>query len=256
MVRPFVALSFQHPIIDGTVEGNPADLTKAPYKDTVLAHDRTFYGKGCKNSWGTGGDGGSITPCNDSDAGGRFVKTADNETQKNGTYYDFQAVTVGNGSTITTDNTNSPDTFCPLGWQLPYSGTGGDYYDKSRSWRYLFNKYGFVDSIAGSNNAKSYPLSYVYSGDFNWGTGRLYYQSNGGIFWPSTSYSSATAYNLGIWSNALRFTEKYGKLDGLPLRCDFDISILEKLSMASAFTHQYYGFSFFKSAFPLCQNYE
>ena len=63
------------------MEGNPADLTV--YKDSgtnYQIHDHTYYGRGCKNSWGTDGLGGSQTPCADSDAGGRFLKTADNET--------------------------------------------------------------------------------------------------------------------------------------------------------------------------------
>ncbi len=119
-------------------------MTVAPYKDGVVTNDHSYYGRGCKNSWGTDGEGGSQTPCADSDAGGRYVKTADNETQKNGTYYNFQAATVGAGGAMATDKTDSPYTFCPLGWQLPYSGTGGDYDDKSKTWNICLSHMVFI----------------------------------------------------------------------------------------------------------------
>ena len=191
---------------DGTVAGNPADLTV--YKDTNVSHDYTYIGNGCP-----GGDG-SITPCEN-----RIVKTADDEDQKNGTYYHFQAATSGTGAAIATDNTDSPDTFCPLGWQLPYSGTGGDYYNQSKSWNYLFNKYSIVDDETSATKVKSYPFSYVYSGYYNWYTGRLYLQSNNGIYWSSTIVNSTDAYRLHTWSSGIRPANAGGKAQGFALRC-------------------------------------
>ena len=220
--------------------GNPADLTKAPYKDTDYSHDHTYYGRGCSNGWGSDGSGGSITPCADSDAGGRYVETADNETQKNGTYYNFQAASTGSGGAITTDNTNSPDTFCPLGWQLPYSGTSGDYYDKSKSWNYLLTTYSIElddGTEVDASKIKSYPFSYVYSGYYYWTVGRLYHQSVNGYYWSSTIVSSTNAYLLYTWSSGIRPAYSNNKVLGITFRCDYRISILEKLSMASAFTH-------------------
>ena len=199
-------------------------MTIAPYKDGTLTNDHSYYGRGCKNGWGTDGDGGSQTPCADSDAGGRYVKTADNETQKNGTYYNFQAATVGAGGAMATDKTDSSYTFCPLGWQLPYSGTGGDYYDKSKSWNYLFNKYSIVDDGTSATKVKSYPFSYVYSGNYRWHTGRLYSQSNNGRYWSSTVVSSASAYNLGTWSSAVRPADTDIKAGGYAVRCIFELA--------------------------------
>ena len=192
------------------------------YADSNVSHDHTYMGNGCKNGWGTSGEGGSQTPCPDSDAGGRYVKTADNETQKNGTYYHFQAGTTGAGAAITTDNTNVPDTFCPLGWQLPYSGTGGDYYNKSRSWNYLFTTYSVAfdaGTAADATKIKSYPFSYVYSGYYDWYTGRLYSQSNGGVYWSSTVVSSTNAYGLPTWSSGVRPANAYSKAHGVAVRC-------------------------------------
>ena len=202
--------------------GTPADMTVEPYKDYNNEHNHTYYGRGCSNGWGTGGDGGSQTPCVDSDAGGRFVLTNDNETQKNGTYYNVQATTAGSGAGIAVDNTNAPDTFCPLGWQLPYSGTGGNYYDKTRSWRYLFTTYnmgyepGTAEDVA---KTKTYPFSYVYSGYFNWYTGRLYSQRYDGRWWSSTVLDGNTSYYLYIGSPRLRPFNTSGKADGRALRC-------------------------------------
>ena len=191
------------------MEGNPTDLTI--YTDTDVTHNHTYIGNGC-----SGGDG-SITPCET-----RIVKTADNENQKNGTYYNFQAETDGTGGAITTDNANSSDTFCPLGWQLPYSGTDGDYYDKSRSWNKLFTDYNIAfddGTAAGATKIKSYPFSYVYSGYYNWGTGRLYSQSSSGGYWSSTVVSSTSAYNMYTWSSAVRPASTFGKAGGFAIRC-------------------------------------
>ena len=198
-------------------------MTIAPYKDGTVTNDHSYYGRGCKNDWGTGGDGGSQTPCADSDAGGRYVKTADNETQKNGTYFNYQAATSGTGGAIKTDNTNSSDTFCPLGWQLPYSGKGGDYYDKSRSWNYLFASYniGFdsQESATSATKIKSYPFSYVYNGNYFWYSGRLYNQGKTGFYWSSTIINSTNAYNLSTWSTGIRPSDAGNKVHGFAIRC-------------------------------------
>ena len=220
--------------IDGTVAGTPADLTI--YKDVAEGYqlrDKTYYGRGCKNTWGTDGLGGSATPCPDSDAGGRYVTTADSETQKNGTYYHYQAATSGSGGSITTGN-DAPDTFCPLGWQLPYSGTGGAYYDKSKSWNYLFNKYSIVDDETSATKVKSYPFSYVYSGFYFWGTGRLYNQSNGGLYWSSTVFSNTNAYLLSTWSSVVSPASTDNKADGVTVRCGFIVSIVTTVFSSTA----------------------
>ena len=191
------------------MEGTPADLTI--YKDDTTGYqlrDHTYYGNGCPSGYG------ETTPCST-----RIVETSDNENQKNGTYYHFQAATSGAGGAISTDNTNSSDSFCPLGWQMPYGGTGGDYYDKSKFWNYLFNKYSIVDDETSATKVKSYPFSYVYSGFYHWNTGRLYNQSNNGNYWSSTVVSSTLAYSLHAWSSGVRPASTGGKADGFALRC-------------------------------------
>ena len=198
------------------MEGNPADLTI--YTDTDTAHDHTYIGNGCSD-----GDG-SITPCES-----RIVQTADSEAQKNGTYYHFQAATSGTGGGVTTDKAIVPDTFCPLGWQLPYGGTGGDYDNKSRSWAKLFNTYSIAFSDGTTTDAtkiKSYPFSYVYSGRYRWNKGLLYYQTRSGNFWSSTVASNTDVHNLGTWSSAIKPDSTDNKTMGYALRYALIISVL------------------------------
>ncbi|MBR3157215.1 hypothetical protein IKF20_02170 [Candidatus Saccharibacteria bacterium] len=196
--------------IDGTVEGDPADLTA--YIDDAAGYqlrDHTYYGNGCPSN--------SITPCST-----RIVQTADDDGQKNGTYYHFQAATSGTGGAITVANANSPDTFCPLGWQLPYSGTGGDYYDKPRSWKYLLTKYNIGFDTGTSVDAikiKSYPFSYVYSGYYLWNTGNLYNQSISGYYWSSSIINSDGAYRPSTWSTGIKPSDAANKAGGYNLRC-------------------------------------
>ncbi len=204
-------------------------MTVAPYKDGTVTNDHSYYGRGCKNGWGTSGEGGSQTPCADSDAGGRYVTTADGETQKNGTYFNFQAATVGAGGAMATDKTDSSYTFCPLGWQLPYSGTGGDYDDKSKTWNHLFKSYGLHigdGTATDATKVKSYPFSFVYSGRYYWSTGRLYAQSNDGYYWSSTVVSSTNAYLLNTWSSGVSPARTGSKAGGGAVRCGFMVSIL------------------------------
>ena len=172
--------------------GTPADLTVNI--DNTISHDHAYYGRGCSNAWGTDGLGGSATPCPDSNAGGRFIKTADNETQKNGTLFNYQAATSGSGGSITTDKADTPDTFCPLGWQMPYGGTGGVYYDKSKSWNYLFNEYSITNNQSSATKAKSYPLSFIIGGSYHWGTGLLNDRGVRGEMWSSTFEEKYFAY--------------------------------------------------------------
>ena len=184
------------------------------YKDTSFIQDHSYYGNGCINGWE---EGGSPTSCTT-----RIVETRDSENQKIGTYYHYQAASVGTGISITADNANTPDTFCPLGWQMPYSGTGGDYYDKSRSFRRLLTSYnlGFDDGTnEDSIKFRSYPISNIYSGFYITGTGLLYYQDGTGVLWSSTSWSETVSYRISFWGSAIRPTATDGKSYSYALRC-------------------------------------
>jgi len=196
-------------------------MTIAPYQDGTATNDHSYYGLGCNNGWGTSGEDGSQTPCPDSNAGGRYVTTADGETQKNGTYYNFQATTVGTGGTMSTKNADAPDAFCPLGWQLPYSGTGGDYYDRSKSWTNLFNIYSLAyqdGTAADATKVRSYPFSYVLSGYFSWYKGRLYNQTGGGNSWSQT-LSGGNPHDFKVYQYGLKPVNASDKNSGFDIRC-------------------------------------
>ena len=182
--------------------------------DKSYVHDHTYYGNGCERIWE--GDppyyNGSTISCTT-----RMVQTFDGEDQENGVYYNFTASTSGTSNSVTTGNV--PDSFCPLGWQLPYGGTGGDYYDKSKSWKYLLSEYSYGDSKAGIDKAMSFPLSLVKGGDYQFSTGALYRQNINGNYYAITAENSDNAYRLGIWIGNL--TTIYGttRNGAMTLRC-------------------------------------
>ena len=177
--------------------------------------DRTFYGNGCPNFWKDEPPlyGGSDTACST-----RIVQTTDNESQKNGTSYSYMAASSGSGGTgLTSDNTIVSDTFCPLGWQLPYGGTGGDYYDKSRSWKYIYSSTMYSESTLGR-----YPISLAPAGYFNFESGTAYIQEWYGDYSSSTSKAAALNYRIRVsrqTGQSLPADSTVGKSIGLAIRC-------------------------------------
>ena len=176
-------------LIDGTVEG-----TNIEQIDTNHSHDHTYYGNGCSKDWASGGSEKSCET--------KIAETTDGESQYIGVYYHFEAASSGSGASVSTDNTNVPDSFCPLGWQLPYGGTGGDYYNKSKSWMYLFNSYSDLDFPSDKRLTRKYPISHIGSGDYYWANGRLFYMWKdstwGGsiMLWTQTNRTANVVYTL------------------------------------------------------------
>ena len=188
--------------------------------DNDSSHDHTYYGNGCSKAYG---EGGSDKSCST-----RITPTYDSENQKTGTYYNFQAATSGVGSTLSAENANSDDTFCPLGWQLPYSGTGGAYYDKSKSWRYLLLQYSLVDHDAQSViKIRSYPLSYNLPGYYYLGEGKLFNMGNDAIYLSKTNRSADSYRSLYFgWGTNLDSQRAEGKTEATAIRCNSRISTL------------------------------
>ena len=189
-------------------------------QDGNTAHDYTYYGNGCPDLWS--GSGSSVACSSNTET------TIDGETQEIGVYYDFQAASAGTGSSIGTANANTPDTFCPLGWQMPYGGTGGDYYDKSKSWRYLFASYSLAINPGDSFSSvamRSYPFSMILAGDFTWYKGVLYVMTTNAYFWSSTVSSETRSYYLDLTAKQINNFEN-GRNLGNSIRCHL---ILAKL---------------------------
>ena len=189
------------------------------YKDTNKDHDHTYYGNGCEVNWNVG----STTACSS-----RIDRTNDNEDLVIGTYYASQAATSGSsGTNITTQFELFKDTFCPIGWQLPYGGTGGDYYDKSKSIRFLLSTYSYEPSDTRyGTKVRSYPFSFIRSGNYRWNTGMLFSQARDGDYWSINNKDAYAAYQFDV-GGAQYFVERtVGKEYGQAVRCVYKISIL------------------------------
>ena len=182
--------------------------------------DHSYYGNGCVLSWDdskpTEGYGGSSTSCST-----RIVATYDGENQKNGTLYHSKSTTAGSGGTLVEDDhAITPDSFCPLGWQLPYAGTGGDYYNKSRSWKYLLDSYGITAStLVNSRKILSYPMSHIASGYYGFALGRLFGQAINDRQFSSDNKTRLEIYRLNVDPYGTIAIEKIAKNFGYPLRC-------------------------------------
>ena len=186
--------------------------------DGLVAHDHTYFGNGCP--------GDDSQPESYESCSSKTEPTFDGETQNIGSYYNFQAATASSGVALSEANTIAPDTFCPLGWQMPYSGTGGDYYDKSRSWKVLTEEYEYGDTSSGAAGLKSYPIDYVYSGNYFWNRGRLYALNNNGYYWSSTIWNDSSAANLSTWADKVSIAASNHKALGVNIRCIFIFSVL------------------------------
>ena len=189
--------------------------TDVSYWDGNFNNDHTYFGNGCADT------AGSDTSCST-----RITETYDHEDQFMGAYYNFQAATSGTGGGMTTNNANSPDTFCPLGWQLPYGGSGGDYYDKPKSWTYLFNLYDIQygewqnpteEQRSYTRKLRSYPHSYIQAGRYVYG--KLYDMTGtAGRYWSGTVDGPGLAYRLGYWID-------YGSLTNVGNRSEWQFSV-------------------------------
>ena len=187
--------------------------------DTNIQHDHSYYGNSCSTEERGGLDPEhkmSPTSCST-----RVISsaTSSSDPQNIGVYYNYQAATSGSGASAKTDNMIVPDSSCPLGWQMPYDGTGGDYYNKSKSWKYLNSSY------PSSVTRKDYPISIILSGHFNWdGSGGagpgLYWLEVNAYIWSQTVFSSGNAYWTDISTPATSIgSNKPGKTNGPVVRC-------------------------------------
>ena len=191
------------------MEGTDVNTGYSSY-DTAL--DRTYYGNGCSNLWGTGGEEGSKKSCTTN-----ITKTSDDEDQKIGTYYDGQASLMS--TNVKTDNIVVPDSFCPLGWQLPYSGTGGDYYNKSKSWAFLFSAYHFQSDRNSSSANKSYPISNLAAGIYHGGQAMLYFMTGAIYQWSNTVREAGRNYDFNSSSTILDPIQSLPYYHYFPIRC-------------------------------------
>ena len=138
-------------------------------------------------------------------------------------YYDYLAATTGSGGidSLKNNNENSPDTFCPLGWQLPYSGTGGDYYDKSKSFRYLKSMYLSPDDTEPDIGKKGlkYPMSFARTGIYVTSKGGLALMGVASYQATITNYTRYAAYKGTVYDDAFSAFGYQDKRDSESIRC-------------------------------------
>ena len=88
----------------------------------------------------------------------------------------------------------------------------------------------------GSTKARRYPLSYIFSGLYNAGTGNLGYQDGTGNWWSSVAVNNSRAHSLGLDNTVLYQNGDSGKIGELPLRC-LPLHRLDQSPPVSAFVY-------------------
>ncbi len=196
--------------------------TLANYKDTDRTHEHTYFGNG--------NYGGATT------VGATYQTTTynDGETQKIGTYYNFQAATIGTGASLTTSGSQAPESFCPVGWQLPT----GNNQNVNKAFQKLLNSYNITNNSGGSVAARKYPLSYLLSGYYRWSDGRLYSLGSYGYWWFNTLEEGGNAYRLYIREVGINADANGNMNYGFPLRC---VSTYEYIVRANSYRCYYSG---------------
>ncbi len=190
-------------IVDGSVTGTTLS-NLANYQDTDYTHEHTYFGNG-------NGPSGSLTT-----VGTTYQTTTyDGEAQKIGTYYNFQAATIGTGAALTDDGEQAPDSFCPNGWQLAIGGNQ----NTNKAFKALLSSYSIANNNTGSIAGRSYPLSYLLSGNYYWYYGRLSHLGSYGNWWSNTIEGGGRAYYLTIGEDGIYADDNYGMDLGFPLRC-------------------------------------
>ncbi len=134
-------------------------------------------------------------------------------------YYNWYSATAGNGTYSKSSGTVSGD-LCPAGWHLPYGGdeTSAKGGNTSGGFYYLDRRMGAATGAAGSNNWRSFPNNFVYSGGWNGSSAGS--RGNKGFYWSSTALSIVNAHYLFFSSgNVYPGTGGNGKYNGVSVRC-------------------------------------
>ncbi|MBP5648365.1 hypothetical protein J6X04_03740, partial [Candidatus Saccharibacteria bacterium] len=128
-----------------------------------------------------------------------------------GNYYNWYSATAGHG-TYSKSSGNVSGDICPAGWHLPTGNTSGEFNSLNTALS------GTDTSTTASNNLRSYPNNFVYSGVVS---GSLVGdRSFGGGYWSSSAHSSNYAYYLNFYSSDV-YPGKSGNLkySGWMVRC-------------------------------------
>ena len=229
-------------------------MAGTPITNTDYIKSYTYYGNGCPNIWDSNNPpyyGGSQVSCSIRTVG---PSNGEFEEQDIGTYYSYISAIADPDSLDYELNEVAPDSFCPLGWQMPYGGSGGDYYDKSKSWKYLLDTYNLSISEDGKYNGlvfRNYPFNIIMSGHFYGGSwSGLFRTTNAGIYWSNTSKAATNAFRIYVWYDKLTTLDESAKNGMNTVRCDRRISILKSSPWHPRSLISIMAFHFLKAHFP------
>ena len=145
-------------------------------------------------------------------------KNFDDNIASYGNYYNWYSATAGQG-TYSVSSGNAAGDICPTGWQLPYGGssssTGGG--NTKGGFYYLNQQMGGGTSATDSNNWRSFPNNFVYSG--SWYGSSAVDRGDDGNYWSSTAYSGDFAYSLYLRSSSVNPGYVSYKYSGYSVRC-------------------------------------
>ena len=137
-----------------------------------------------------------------------------------GNYYTWYAATAGTGAYSTTSS--SPDaagSICPKGWQLPTNtitmNADGNRYSYENL---LMTVYGIEDSSIGSIATRATPLSFIFSGRYDY-AGSVGWQGNSGVFWSASAITNRSAYTLDLFASRISPSGSSNKVHGYSTRC-------------------------------------
>ena len=133
-----------------------------------------------------------------------------------GNYYNWYSATAGHGKYTNGSGYIAPGDICPAGWHLPTGNTTGEYYALNTA----LNA-GAIDSTA-SNNLRSYPNNFVYSGYA--GSSSVNNRGSSGYYWSASGHNSYNAYDMYFISSGVGPGTKYDeKYFGWIVRCLSDV---------------------------------
>ena len=172
------------------------------------------------------------------------------DTRVDGNWYNWYAAVAGssisNFGNSGNDYYNAPDSICPKGWELPKDVgddeiSAGTLIDPSfytlvtTNTSRLANFLGIDQAVAAKrtyalpNNTDdstrtdyplhAFPLSYVRSGDYYWGSGGLNTRGSAGYYWSAATYGTGYSRYLYFYASYLYPRGGNGKGRGFAVRC-------------------------------------
>ena len=134
-----------------------------------------------------------------------------------GNYYNWSAAVASNDTSAITTETEMTTSICPKGWRLPTGNSATANY----SFGNLVKQYGYTgtsQSDVSDATLLASPLFFARGGYV--GSGSLYGQGNGGLYWSSRAYfRSSYAYSLLFSSSYVYPSNDGNRYSGFSVRC-------------------------------------